>query len=309
MPLALARYQKVGSCFIAGLPPGGSRRSAVTSRQGRRRSSASRAASSEPARKRAFAQISASTASRATTVARSRSLSAGSPVPGSIRWCSSRPPRRQARRSRPEVARAAVLERERQRAVRRFDADRPRGAPQGDVAARIDEAGARLGEERRCPFGGIALADAAEIELHALAEVDARSRDAHLAPAWPARLRGRAVVGQLVKGSVVAGSGDRVVHGRVEAAVGPLAAVELQGRRPRPARARPRASRPRSAPRARSRGRKRVMIASSRWNSASAASNAAPAASAAESSSICVPMARKTCFCIRKTPKKWRGRR
>ena len=59
-----------------------------------------------PARKSAFASTSASTASPATTVTRRRSLLGRRAGRGSIRWCSSRPPRRQCRRSRPEVASA-----------------------------------------------------------------------------------------------------------------------------------------------------------------------------------------------------------
>ena len=70
----------------------------------------------------------------------------------------------------------AVLERERDRAVRRFDADWPAAgsgpSSDGEVASRVDEAGSRDAEERTGPIDRVALADSSEIEADTLVELD-----------------------------------------------------------------------------------------------------------------------------------------
>src|SRR5581483_10516430 len=67
---------------------------------------------------------------------------------------------------------AAVRELEGDRIAGRRDGDRPGTAARSDVAARVDEAWAGRGENLGRPLGGVALADAAEVDARAAAEGD-----------------------------------------------------------------------------------------------------------------------------------------
>ncbi len=56
------------------------------------------------------------------------------------------------------------------------DADGPRAAADGEIAAGVDEAGADDGEELRDAVDGVALADSSEVEAAARLELDPPSR-------------------------------------------------------------------------------------------------------------------------------------
>ena len=75
----------------------------------------------------------------------------------------------------------AAAELERHDPVGRLDADRPAPAAGRDVAARVDEAGPGRREELGGALGGVALADAAEVEADAGVELDAVAVDADAA--------------------------------------------------------------------------------------------------------------------------------
>jgi len=133
--------------------------------------SASVRARSAPERKSAFAAISASTASEATTGdpqhVRVGGL-AGLRVDQVVQLAVAAPPVAPvaARRCEP-----AVRELERQR----VDADGPAAVADGDVAAGVHEAGPGRCEQLGRALGGVALADAAEVEADARLELDARA--------------------------------------------------------------------------------------------------------------------------------------
>ena len=177
-----AREQPEGRIALHASPPA---RTVVPSTEredgGGPSSSASSAASSAPARKSDFASTSASTAVRPTTVTRSRSVSAGDPVRGSMRWCVSptRRPPAAAVRARGCDRSARQLEREYSRV--RLHADGPRSSADREVSARAHEARPERRQQLACAVDRVALPDAAEVELDARPERDlprsARDRD------------------------------------------------------------------------------------------------------------------------------------
>ena len=122
----------------------------------RPRRSTSAAPSSAPATNAALASTSARHASPATTVTDARPESAGSPVRGSMRWCSARSPRVHARRSRVLVAIAPSREREQPGAPggeRVVDLDHPavrrrRVAARPEVAAQVHQHAAHARQRR-----------------------------------------------------------------------------------------------------------------------------------------------------------------
>ena len=111
------------------------------------------------------------------------------------------------------------------------DADGPRAAADGEIAAGVDEAGADDGEELGDAVDGVALADPAEVEAGAGLQLDRRARRRERAPPQrgggsPAD-RGR-VRSHGVERAVVARGHDGVVDGRVEPAAGRLAGLERE---------------------------------------------------------------------------------
>jgi len=108
-----------------------------------------------------------------------------------------------------------------------LDPDRPRAAADRDVAACVHKAGAGEREQLGSPLGGIALADAAEVEVHARVEIDA----ARPQPDASRRRRRRSrfpLRRQLFEAAVVPGRDERVVHGGVEAAARTFACLERE---------------------------------------------------------------------------------
>src|SRR5581483_9671813 len=117
---------------------------------------------------------------------------------------------------------------ERQGTVGRLDPHGPAAAADGDVASRVDEARAADGEDLRGTLRRVALADAAEVEPDAVLEHDGVTGDLDAAACGPRNGGRRVRVGDLVERPVVAGADERVVHGRVEAAVRPFACGERE---------------------------------------------------------------------------------
>ena len=120
---------------------------------------------------------------------------------------------------------AAPLELERQF---RRDGDRPPDVAQSDVAACVHEARAGGGQDRRSVFGGVALADAAEVEPDAAIELDAIPVDPDCAAARGSRRRRGAVRGELGERAVIPGLDYGVVDGGVEAAFGRCSPCERE---------------------------------------------------------------------------------
>ena len=144
-------------------------------------------------------------------------------------WWSSRPARRQRRRSRPDVASAQLPESSSvERSVGRLDRDGPGAVAGGDVSAGVHEAGPGRREDLGGALARVALADAAEVDSHAAVEPD----DAvlHPNPRGCRSRRGRALRrrGKELERAVVAGGEERVVDGDVEAAAGALLRSERE---------------------------------------------------------------------------------
>ena len=115
----------------------------------------------------------------AATLTVRQTAAAGRPVRGSIRWCSSSPPRSPASAHDARRGQAAALDddgRSRSvggRVVLVGEPDDPaaeRGSGHGDVAAEADEhAGAAAsGRSRRCAVGAPGLGRRSEVELDAV---------------------------------------------------------------------------------------------------------------------------------------------
>jgi hypothetical protein len=119
----------------------------------------------------------------------------------------------------------AARQLDRQRAGRGLHGDGPGAVADGDVPAGVDEAWARDREHLRRTVRRVALADPAEVEPHAVVELDHPAVDAHF-PAACAGL-GLGTVGcDRLEGPVVPGGDDGVMDRRIETPSGVLACRE-----------------------------------------------------------------------------------
>src|SRR5918992_4090732 len=113
-------------------------------------------------------------------------------------------------------------DRERQSPVRDVHCHRPGtlgpGARDGEISTGVHEARAERGEQPCAAIGSVALDDAAEVEPHARAELDAAAPHGHVpggARVWRGASGG--VLVELVEGAVIARGDEGVVERWVEA--------------------------------------------------------------------------------------------
>ena len=122
----------------------------------------------------------------------------------------------------------AAGELERDRAV---DADRPGAAADGEVAARVDQAGAVGGEQLDGAVDRVALGDPAEVEVRPRLELDhGGPRSGSPPPQRAPPFVAGPVRGDELERAVVARRDDGVEDGRVEQPAAPLPCLERQRR-------------------------------------------------------------------------------